>query len=172
MEAPIEQSDSRSMENIWDSPVGGAYLIWRFVKGFCDASKHGPNLLLVFPAMAIVMDASFSAEIVRSGNLSDFAFAFHDSSGNAAKSLSGLQDRINDMRGWILRSLEFSLVTRLIEMDPGTGTLAAILKDEKSSSARMARAFKDGEGRHAENLGCLFARTKESDIAYYLGVKF
>ena len=47
-----------------------------------------------------------------------------------------------------------------------------MLKKEVSESSKLARDFKDNEGLKAENLGGIFARTKDVDIAYYLGVKF
>lgn len=166
------RSTAAMLDEVWDSPIGGAYLIWRFVRGFADERNCGPNVLLLYPAMAIVLDASFAAQIGHEGNLADFAFAFHDSSGKAAKSLAGMQERIIGLREWTLKSLEFAMVTRLVELNPETGEVNAVLKDEVGSSARMARAFKDNEGLKSERLGGIFARTKDTDIAYYLGVKF
>lgn len=161
-----------NVESMWDSPIGGAYLIWRFVTGYAAVRDSGPNMLLVYPALAIVIDSSFAVEIRRASNLADFAFAFHDSSGRRAKSLSGLQERIIGQRNWTLKAIEFALVTRLVELDPACATLRVVLEKETASSANLARDFKDNEGLNAEALGGVFARTHDSDIAYYLGVKF
>jgi len=161
-----------NVESMWDSPIGGAYLIWRFVTGYAAVRDSGPNMLLVYPALAIVMDSSFATEISRASNLADFAFAFHDSSGSRAKSLSGLQERIIAQRDWVLKSIEFALVTRLVELDTETAALHVVLEKESASSVRLARDFKDNEGLNAELLGRVFARTQDNDIAYYLGVKF
>lgn len=173
MEANIASAkrDKRD-EVMWDSPIGGAYLIWRFVAGFAAIRNSGPNMLLVYPALAIVMESSFAAEIRSASDLADFAFAFHDSSGGRAKSLSGLQERILGQRDWTLKSTEFALVTRLVELDPETATLRVALEKESASSANLARDFKDNEGLNAESLGRVFARTQDDHIAYYLGVKF
>lgn len=172
METEMKRSAQDAGVGVWDSPLGGAYLIWRFVRGFAETSKSPPNLLLVYPALAIVMDSAFAAEIRSARNLAEFAFAFQDSSGKSAKSLAGLQNRIMDMRPWVLRSLEFAIVCRLVELDPNEGTLSLVLRSEASASTRLARTFKDIEGLNAEQVGMLFARTKESDIPYYLGVTF
>lgn len=161
-----------NIDSMWDSPIGGAYLIWRFVAGYAVVRDSGPNMLLVYPALAIVMDSSFAVEIRRANNLADFAFAFHDSSGKKAKSLSGLQERIVEQRDWTLKSIEFALATRLVELIPETASLRAILEKEAASSENLARDFKDNEGLNAELLGGVFAHTQDSDIAYYLGVKF
>ena len=173
MEERVNEEKPSLLEEVWDSPLGGAYLIWRFVSGYAGVRAPGPNALLLYPAMALVLDASFATQICGGDdNLDDFAFAFHDSSGKAAKSLAGLQDRIVGLREWTLKSLEFAMVTRLVELNPETGEVIPVLKKEVSESSKLARDFKDNEGLKAENLGGIFARTKDVDIAYYLGVKF
>ena len=55
----------RNVDSMWDSPIGGAYLVWRFVTGYAGVCDSGPNMLLVYPALAIVMDSSFATEISR-----------------------------------------------------------------------------------------------------------
>ncbi len=172
MEETIGTNNESSIEEVWDSPIGGAYLIWRFVRGYAKERSLGPNTLLLFPAMALVLDGAFSSQISGTGNLADYSFAFHDSSGKAAKSLAGLQDRIMGLREWTLKSLEFAMVTRLVELSPETGVVFAVLLEEVRSSVKLARKFKDNEGLKAENLGGIFARTKDADISYYLGVRF
>ncbi len=172
MEETVNRQKGSSLDDVWDSPIGGAYLIWRFAKGYAKERSPGPNALLVFAAMALVLDGSFSSQIVPGGNLADYSFAFHDSSGKAAKSLAGLQDRIMDLREWTLKSLEFAMVTRLVELIPETGVVVPVLQEEVRTSAKLARGFKDNEGLKAENLGGIFARTKDADISYYLGVRF
>ncbi len=172
MEKTIDTNNASSLDEVWDSPIGGAYLIWRFVKGYAKERRLGPNTLLLFPAMALVLDGAFSSQILGTGNLADYSFAFHDSSGKAAKSLAGLQDRIMDLREWTLKSLEFAMVTRLVELNPETGLVSAVLLDEVRTSTKLARGFKDNEGLKAENLGGIFARTNDADISYYLGVRF
>lgn len=156
----------------WDSPLGGAYLIWRFVRGFVGIKEKGPNMLLLFPALAILMTPEFSSGVSKGGSLADFAYAFLDSSGKKAKSLAGLQRTTLAMREWTLRSLEFAMVTRLVEMCPDDLSVTPLLKDELPVTARFARAFKREEGERAGALGSAFARTPEGDIPYYLGVKF
>lgn len=172
MEQKEIKKTAPKLEEVWDSPLGGAYLIWRFVKGYEEVSGVGPNVLLLYPAAAIVLESSFAAQVRRGGNLADFAFAFHDSSGKAAKSLAGLQERILGLREWVLKSLEFAMVTRLIELDPESGKLSLVLKEEVRTSIHSAKEFKMNEGLKAEYLGGIFARTNDNDIAYYLGVKF
>jgi len=158
--------------NAWDSPVGGAYLIWRFTLGFCEVDATGPNVLLAYPAIAMLMDRNFSKFILEAGSLADYAYGFQDSAGKKARSLGGLTERIDEYRDWTLRSIEFALVTRLVELNPETGTLKAILQEESSDSIKVAKAFKREDGRKAEHLGSVFARTDEKYIGYYLGVKF
>ena len=157
---------------IWDSPIGGAYLIWRFAKGYFAERKNGPSVVLVFPALAIILNQNYCDSITDEGSLADFAFSFQDSTGKKAKSLSGLREQIDSMRGWVLDSINFAAVTRLVELDTGSGVLRPILQSENAESAPFARQFKDSDGLHAEYLGAAFARTRDSDIGYYLGVKF
>lgn len=156
----------------WDSPIGGAYLIWRFVKGYTAVKSTGPSAVLVFPALAIVLNQNFASSIDSEGSLADFSFSFHDSTGKNAKSLVGLREQIDVMRGWILDSINFAVVTRLVELDVTSGELKPVLADECEKSAMFARKFKDTEGLQAEFLGAAFARTRDSNIGYYLGVKF
>ncbi len=158
--------------NAWDSPVGGAYLIWRFTLGFCEVNVSGPNVLLVYPAIAMLLDRNFSKYILESGNLADYAYGFEDSAGKKARSLGGLTERIDEYREWTLRSIEFALVTRLVELNPNSGTLKAVLQAESNDSVKVAKIFKREDGRRAEHLGSVFARTNEKYIGYYLGVKF
>lgn len=161
---------AEASREMWDSPIGGAYLIWRFVCGYSRAVERDPSVLLIYPAIAIVLNSSFAIEITRSSNLSDFAYAFHDSSGKCAKSLSGLQEQIAGLKGWILKSLEFALVIRLVELSPETGCVSAVRRSEAVSSQAFARGFKDEDGLRAESLGAVFARTNEQNVAYYLGL--
>ena len=158
--------------NVWDSPIGGAYLIWRFARGFCEVNPAGPNVLLVYPAIAMLMDGVFSRDILSASNLADYAYGFQDSAGKKARSLGGLTERIDEYRELTLRSVEFAMVTRLVELDPETGTLKPILDGEKHDSVKIAKTFKKEDGRKAEHLGSVFARTNEKYIGYYLGVKF
>lgn len=157
---------------IWDSPIGGAYLIWRFVKGYAEERNSGPSIEFVFPALAIILNQNYAESITSDGSLADFAFSFHDSTGKSAKSLAGIREQIDSMRGWVLSSINFSLVTRLVELNTESGMLQPILKSESADSASFARQFKDTDGLRAEYLGAAFARTRESDIGYYLGVQF
>ena len=167
-----ERVDMDAKLNVWDSPVGGDYLIWRFTLGFSKVNAGGPNLLLAYPAVAMLLDRNFSQDILIASNLADYAFGFQDSVGKKARSLGGLTDRINEYRELTLRSIEFALVTRLIELNPDKGTLSPILRDENNGSAKIAKTFKQEDGRKAEHLGSVFARTNEKYIGYYLGVKF
>lgn len=157
---------------MWDSPIGGAYLIWRFVRGYQQINEAGPNVLLLYPAIAIVLNRRLAKEISHSWSLVDFAYAFQDSSGKNTKTLTGLHEQICNQKGWVLKSIEFALVTRLVELNPSTGLVSAVLQSENPTSRTTARKFKDSDGLKAELLGKMFANTKEGSIAYYLGVKF
>lgn len=155
-----------------DSPVFGAYLVWRFAQGYARTKVEGPSLLHFFPALSIVLDSSFSAEITRARSLAEFAYAFYDSAGKVAKSLGGLGERIMELRDWVLDSMRVAIATRLVAIEPETARLVPVLRQEKPGTRKLARKFKECEGLRAERLGEVFARTDERDIPYYLGVRY
>lgn len=159
-------------ESYWQSPLTGAYLLWRFVRGFCSQDEKGVNVILAYPALALAISDEFSRDVMQSSSVADFAYSFHDSAGRRVRSLAGLQERIANLKGWVLKSIEFACVTRLIELDPATARLKLVLQEENPESADLANCYKKKEGLVAEKVGALFAREDASKIGYYLGVQF
>lgn len=166
---------SESVTGLWNSSVSGAYLLWRFTSAYCNIVPSGPNLLLAFPALALLTSSRLAEPI---GHIDIMTFEqyvdhFLDSGATRkVKSLAGINGRIEERKEWILKSVEMAIVTDIIKLSPDTGNLTLGLYAEDKDMKRVAPKFKRDHGVRADKLGEWFATTTPEVITDFLGVKY
>ena len=158
---------------LWNTPTNGAYLLWRFTKGYCDGHPKGdaPIGLLFFLASAIITNKELSKSISnkRSG-LQSFARGFEDS--KASDLLLSIQGRVYEKKEYTLKAIDIAISKGLLVWDADSGK---IYHKEYLGRVKRGSSLKEGikkEGNKAEILGKWFSEHNISSIASYLKVVF
>lgn len=154
----------------WNTPIIGAYVLWRFTKGFCSKHPTGeaPIAHLHFIASAIVTSEIISAHISRRRrNLEAFVRGFNDE--KKMDILACLQQRIAAKKEYTFKSIDIAVSTGLLAWEYESAKLYPVTLDEKSKGRKLGAAML-GMGNKAEILGEWFAMHDVVSIAAYLGV--
>lgn len=158
------------IREIWNSPVVGAYLLWRFVDAYQETCKHGPNIALAFPAINMLMQPQFTDDITPSMR-SLASYAKKLSENNKRGYLTDLQSDIRIHKDRILEIIETAVVVELVGVNYEDGTLTTLISEEPAGK-RIAEAFKNDLGLKAAALGRRFAKEPLENICNILGVYF
>ena len=153
--------------DLWDTPLTCAYMLWRFTKAFESKKGSGPNLLLAFPALTILMTPELSAPLSSKGvfTISDYAFHFIE---KCDTTLAQLQELILEKRELVRLSISVSIASALLVITKN-GELHANAGPTRSSKATK---FRESCEQPTKRLGEIFASTPPEKIGYYLGVNF
>lgn len=157
----------------WNTPVIGAFLLWRFTQGYRDAHPNGdaPVALLHFLATAILTDSLMTEFISnKRGNLQAYVRGFEDK--KISDILLSLQKRILDRREYTLESIDIAVSTGLIILDLDQGKLYPCAQKKKASRGNALKASMATYGNKAEILGKWFSAHDISTIAAYMEVVF
>ncbi len=158
------------IREIWNSPVVGAYLLWRFVTGYREECGANPNIALAFPALDMLMQPQFTDDLTP-GVRSLAGFVRRLAENNKRGYLDDLTNDIRAHKDRILAIIETAVVIELVGVDHAEGTLAGA-PAENARTARIATAFRDNLGAKAATLGRRFAKEPLSNICNLLGVYF
>ena len=158
---------------LWNTPVVGAYLLWRFTSGYTEHHVHGdaPSALLHFLAMAIITSPPLLDTISRRRpNLQSYARGFEE--GGRIDLLFGVQERIRQKLKYTLESIDVAVAYGLLVWDVKRGKLYARSLIKTPSKGCRPRGAVEKAGNRAEVLGMWFSEHDIATIGAYLGVAF
>jgi hypothetical protein len=155
----------------WNSPVIGAYLLWRFTDGFTKNHPVGdaPVVILHFIASGILTDHEICDAI--SGhrpNLASFVRWFNEE--KRSDMLACLQHQVIKKRHYAMASIDIAVANGFLVWDNETAKLfPRLLKRQKNGTATMGIAVHK-LGEKAEILGKWFSQNDLSIITASLGI--
>lgn len=158
---------------LWNTPIIGAFLLWKFTQGYCSGHPHGdaPIGLLHFVASAILTHKELLEPINNHrDDLQSYARSFENTKNSDI--LLSIQQRIKDKREYTLAAIDIAIAKGLLVWDVESDKLYP--RDLKKRSAR-GKCLKNkitNEGKKAEILGKWLSKHDISAIAAYLKVVF
>ncbi len=158
---------------IWNTPVIGAFLLWKFTQGYCKNHPSGdaPIGLLHFIALSILTNERLSKHITnRRKDLQSYIRSFEENKDSDI--LLSIQTRIKAKRKYIFEALDIAVADGLIVWDTDTGKIYAKEIAKIPSKSNKPNEAQLGEGKKAEILGMWFSQHNLSTIASYLKVVF
>lgn len=157
----------------WNTPLIGAYLIWRFVDGYHKAHVHGdaPIGLLAFVAMAILTNKDLSAPINNHRkSLQSYALCFEND--RKTDLLVSIHERIKSKMQYTLDAIDTATAKKLIVWFPADGKLYIGDDPDKIFKKKKSKPAIAKEGDKAEILGRWLAEHDIKTIASYLRLVF
>lgn len=156
---------------LWNTPLVGAFLLWRFTKGYCDNHPHGdaPVGLLHFIAYAILTNNKLIKPISnKRSDLQSYVRSFQDKF--ESDILLSIQQRIMDKKESALKSIDIAIAEGLLVWDLESGKLYSLELERKSERGKSLKSDLQKDGVKAEILGKWFSQHDLSTIAAYLKV--
>ncbi len=155
----------------WNSPSVGAYLLWKFTSGYCDAHPNGdaPVALLHFLAMPMLTSKRLLEPINKHrADLQSYVRSFEASKDTDI--LITIHDRAKRNRGYTMAAIDIGVSSGLIFWDADSGKLYARRDVKRTRRGNALKASFVRDGQKAEILGGWFAEHSISTIATYLKV--
>ena len=158
------------IRTVWNSPVVGAYLLWRFVLGYRQQAGGFPNMALAFPAVSILMQPQFTDELSpRMHSLEGFVKKLIDK--NKRGYLNDLGNDIREHKDFVLAVIETAVVLEMVSVNYEDGTLETLRKEPKELE-KFAADFRKEMGGKAGALGKCFGSETADRVCNLLGVYF
>ena len=158
---------------LWNTPTVGAYLLWKFTKGYCDGHPNGdaPIGLLHFLAIAMLTNKKLLEPINnRRDDLQSYARSFENSKDSDI--LLTIQERAREKREYTMASIDIAIAKGLLVWDADSGKLYPRNLSKRSSRGKALKEMFKNDGKKAEILGKWFAKHDLPTIAAYLKVVF
>jgi len=158
---------------LWNTPIVGAYLLWKFTQGYCEGHPNGdaPIGLLHFLASAMLTNKKLLEPISnRRADLQSYARSFEKSKDSDI--LLTIQDRTREKREYTLASIDIAIDKGLLVWDADTGKLYPRDLSKRPSQGKSLNNMFKKDGNKAEILGKWFAKHDLPTIAAYLKVVF
>lgn len=158
---------------LWNTPIIGAYLLWKFTKGYCDGHPNGdaPIGLLHFVAIAMLTDKKLLEPINnRRDDLQSYARSFETFKNSDI--LLTIQERTREKREYTMASIDIAIAVGLLVWDADSGKLYPCDISKRPSRGRALNNMYKNNGKNAEILGKWFAKHDLPTIAAYLKVVF
>ncbi|MCP4677664.1 MAG: hypothetical protein GY854_19535 [Deltaproteobacteria bacterium] len=155
----------------WNSPTLGAYLLWKFTVGYCEAHKHGdaPVAILHFLALPLLTSERLLHPISnRRADLQSYARSFENAKDTDV--LVTVHDRVIRHRTNTIDSLDIAISKGLMSWDTESGKVYPSTGKVKARRGYALRAPVNRIGKKAEILGSWFAAHEPATIAAYLKV--
>lgn len=152
----------------WNNHMVGAYTLWRFTNGYCDAHPdcEAPIGLLHFIASGVLATPRLRESISqRRSGLESYSRGFEID--HRVDLLLSIQQKIAERRLYTLRSIDAAISHQLLAWDFESGKIYP-LYPETNKKLKKPRASVVREGDKAELLGKWFAPHTLSSIASYL----
>lgn len=156
---------------VWNTPLYGGFLLWRFTDSYCKNHPSGdaPSGILHFLFLPILSSPALNETVSdRRKNLQSYVQGFED--GKRSDVLLSLHDRINSRRLNTLASIDAAIYSGLLSWDVQTGKLYPHSLQIKPTRGSALRPSLIRERRKAEILGKWFAEHDVSTVAAYLRV--
>jgi hypothetical protein len=158
---------------IWNTPVIGAYLLWRFTKGYTANHPSGdaPVALLHFVAVAILTSQQLSAPVSnKRADLPSYVRSFEDS--KSSDLLLNIHERTKEKLNYTLRAIDIAVAEGLLFWDVDTAQLYPKNELKKPRRGNALKSIHEQNGNKAEILGSWFGRQDLAGIANYLKIVF
>ena len=158
---------------LWNTPIIGSYLLWKFTKGYCESHPNGdaPIGLLHFVASAILTDKKLLKPISdRRNNLQSYSRSFEDSKDSDI--LLTIHERTRQKREYTMASIDIAIAEGLLVWDTDSGKLYPRDLSKRPSHGKALNSTFRSDGNKAAILGKWFAKHDLSTIAAYLKVVF
>lgn len=155
----------------WNTPLVGAYMLWRFTIGYVNNHKSGdsPIGLLHFIANSILTSKKLLEHVNdHRDNLQSYVKGFEDS--KSIDLLMDIQDRVKKKQKYTLQSIDIAISEGLLFWDYDTGKLFPRKDVKKPNRGKTPKAVIMREGNKAEILGKWFAELELTTIATYLKI--
>lgn len=158
---------------LWNTPIIGAFLLWRFTQGYCSGHPNGdaPIGLLHFLASAILTNKELLKPI---SNLRDDLQSYARSFENTKDSdiLLSIQQRINERREYTLAAIDIAIAEGLLVWDVESGKLYPRVLTKRPSRGKALKKDITSDGKKAEILGKWLSNHDIPTIEAYLKVVF
>ncbi len=155
----------------WNSPVLGAFLLWKFTVGYSDAHASGesPPVILTFLALPLLTSVNLSETISnRRVNLQSYIMGFEDL--KESDLLVGVHERVRRMRSYTTAAIDIATSLGLVYLDVNSGKLFAASGLRKPRRGNSLKPSVTRLGKKAEILGGWFSQHGVETIATYLRV--
>ncbi|MEC8812533.1 MAG: three component ABC system middle component [Pseudomonadota bacterium] len=156
---------------IWNTPIVGSYVLWRFTRGYTDHHPEGrpPILLLHFLASAILTNKRLSDPVTNiRKDLASYARRFIDK--KDIDLLLSIQDRVNKTRSYTLSSIDLAIQHGLLFLNSEDACLYPKILSGKPSRGMTPKQSVKSLGNKAETLGKWFSAHSVSQVATLLKV--
>ncbi|WP_286805563.1 MULTISPECIES: three component ABC system middle component [unclassified Marinimicrobium] len=156
---------------VWNTPIVGSYVLWRFTTGYTDHHSEGnpPVLLLHFLASAILTNKRLSDPVTNLRNdLASYARSFTDK-GDVDLFLS-IQDRVNKTKSYTLSSIDLAIHHGLLFLNPEDACLYPKTLTGKPRRGMTPKQSVKSLGNKAETLGKWFSAYSVSQVSTLLKV--
>ena len=156
---------------VWNTPVVGSYVLWRFTQGYTDHHSEGnsPVLLLHFLASAILTNKRLSGPVTNlRKDLASYARSFTDK--EDVDLFLSIQDRVNKTRFYTLSSIDLAIQHGLLFLNPEDGRLYPKNLLGKPSRGKAPKQSVKSLGNRAETLGKWFSAYSVSQVSTLLKV--
>jgi hypothetical protein len=155
----------------WNTPLVGAYLLWRFTRGFVQSHPNGdaPIVILHFIASGIMTEPNIYDAINRHRpDLASFIRWFNEE--KKSDFLSCFNQKIIQKRKYTMESIDIAVSCGLLAWDTATAKIfpATIGRVKTGTSSKGIAVLK--LGKKAEILGEWFSAHDLSTVTAYLGV--
>jgi hypothetical protein len=158
---------------IWNTPLIGAYLLWRFTQGYTNSHETGesPIALLHFVALAILSDKNLAERISdRRPDLNSFVRGFNDK--KDIDRLLMIHSKISAKKKYTLSAIDSAIRHGLITWNTDD---ARIYPRQLNTKIRKGFSLKESikrSGNQAEILGKWFSKHEINEISSLLKVTF
>lgn len=164
-------SDLIEEVRIWNTPIIGAYLLWKFTVGYMENHPNGdsPIGLHHFIAMGILSSKKMMENISDSRpNLQSYVRGFEEK--HDSDLLLSVHQKIKDKKHYTLKSIDIAVSNGLLFWEPETAKLHAASTIKKPSRGKNLKSDNTKHGKKAEILGKWFSEHDLNTIAKYLKV--
>jgi hypothetical protein len=155
----------------WNTPIIGAYLLWRFTKSFVKNHARGdaPVVIFHFIVSGIMADPSIYNTLTgHRSNLASFVRWFNEE--KKSDLLACLNQQVLKQRNYTMKSIDIAVSSGLLAWDIETAKIyPADVSRVKRGTATMGIAVQE-LGDKTEVLGKWFSEYDLQTVAAYLGV--
>lgn len=158
---------------LWNTPLVGAYLLWRFTQGYSNGHPNGeaPIGLLHFVVGAILTNKKLLKPVSnKREDLQSYVRSFENS--HDSDILLTIQDRVKEKREYTLAAIDVAISQGLLVWDIESGKLYSRDLKKQPDHGKTLKAQIKRDGDKAEILGMWFSKHSLFTIAAYLKVVF
>lgn len=156
---------------IWNTPIVGSYVLWRFTQGYTDHHPEGrsPILLLHFLASAILTNKRLSDPVTNlRKDLSSYTRSFTDK--KDIDLFLSIQGRVNNTKTYTLSAIDLAIQHGILFLNSEDACLYPKTLSKKPSRGMNPKQSVKSLGNKAEILGKWFSAHPASQISALLKV--